>query len=130
MALEATGEHRPMKSLAIGAAVVLSLLLAQVAGAETFKCQAGILWDDGAKVVVVASINEDGKTGAIKVAGVTHQAQYRVQGFDRRWDFGLQDDGSFDYAFVLRPDGAAVYFDFSGVDLGESARGSQVFNCR
>lgn len=119
-----------MKRTWIGVAGLVSLLFARAGWAETFQCQGGGFWMDGEKIVVIASVNPDGKTGTIKVAGVTHQAVYRVQGFDRRWDFGLEDDNSYSYAFVLRPDGAAVYFDFSGVDTGESARGSQVFNCR
>lgn len=111
-------------------AVLMSFLLAGTANAEAFNCQAGRFWKDNAKIVVVATIDEGGEFGTIKVAGVTHQARYRVEGFDRRWDFGLQDDNTFSYAFVLKPDGLAVYYDFSGVGAGEEVRGSQTFNCK
>ncbi|MEZ4282295.1 MAG: hypothetical protein R3F21_22045 [Myxococcota bacterium] len=111
-------------------AVLLFLLLAGNANAETFNCQAGTFWDAKAKIVVIATIDDGGELGTIKVAGITHKARYHVEGFDRRWDFGLQDDGTFNYAFVLKPNGVAIYYDFSGADAGEKVSGSQTFNCR
>jgi hypothetical protein len=109
---------------------LILILLAGTANAETFKCRAGSYWEAGGKIVVTTTINEDGETGTINVAGVTHQATYQVQGFDRRWDFGLQDDGSYNYAFVLKPDGTAIYYDFSNAEAGEIISGSQVFSCK
>ena len=91
--------------------LIALLLIAGTANAETFKCKSGTYWDSS-KVVVIATINKDGVSGTIKVAGVTHQAKYHVEGFDRRWNFGLQDDLTFDFAFVMEPSGLARYYDF------------------
>lgn len=110
-------------------AALILILLAGTANAETFKCKSGTYWDSS-KIVVIATINEDGESGTIKVAGVTYQARYKVKGFDRRWDFGLQDDGTFDYAFILKPGGNATYYDFSSAESGESVSGRQVFFCK
>ena len=110
--------------------VLIFILLAGAANAETFECQTGAFWLDGYEIIVVATINEDGETGTIKVAGVIHQTAYRVEGFDRRWSFGSQDDGNFDYVFILQPDGTGIYYDFSSVEVGESVEGSQIFVCK
>ena len=110
-------------------AALILILFAGTANAETFKCKSGTYWDSS-KIVVIATINEDGETGTIKVAGVTHQAKYHVKGFDRRWDFGLQDDGTFDYAFVLKPGGLAHYYDFSSAEASETLSHRQVFFCK
>ena len=111
-------------------AALILILLAGTANAETFKCQAGPYWELGAKIVVTATINKDGEFGSIKVAGVTHSAAYSVEGFDRRWNFGMQNDLTYHYAFVLKPDGIAIYYDFSSADVGETVTGSQFFFCK
>ena len=110
-------------------AALILILLAGTANAETFKCKSGTYWDSS-KVVVIATINEDGESGTIKVAGVTHQAKYSVDGFDRRWNFGLQDDLTFDFAFVMEPSGVARYYDFSRSEAGEIVTNRQVFFCK
>ena len=46
-------------------AALILFMLAGTANAETFKCKAGGIWLADAPVVVVATINEDGKTGTI-----------------------------------------------------------------
>jgi hypothetical protein len=96
------------------------LLLAGTANAEKFKCQSGSYWSTGGKIIVRATINEDGVTGTITVAGTMHKTIYYVQGFDRRWDFGIQDDLTYNYSFVMNPDGTALYYDFSRTDAGET----------
>ena len=108
---------------------LILILLAGAANAETFKCQSGSLWFAKGKIVVVATINEDGATGTIKVAGVTHKAVYGVEGFNRRWDFGWAGD-SHTYAFVIKADGMGVYYDFSKADEDGRASASQIFACK
>lgn len=66
-------------------------------------------WSD---VLAVASIFEGRNLGKIQVAGTTHITQYSVDGFDRRWDFGLQKDETFQYSFIVSPNGSASYYDF------------------
>ncbi|VUX56210.1 exported protein of unknown function [uncultured Woeseiaceae bacterium] len=110
-------------------ALLSLILLAGVADAETFRCQEGAYWQSSGTVVVVATINEDRITGTIKLAGATYQAKYHVQGFDRRWDFGLNAEYEYDLALVISPSGIALYYDFSRAELGETVQHSQTFVC-
>jgi len=111
-------------------AALILILFVGTANAETFKCQAGTYWSSGDKVVVIATINEDGVTGTIKVAGTSYDAKYQVNGFDRRWDFDLADDFTYNYAFLMKASGNATYYDFSDSEFGETVQGSQSFFCR
>lgn len=112
------------------AALILILLAGAANAGEKFKCQAGPVWFSGEPIVVNLTVDDVGKSGTIKVAGVTYDATYRVDGFDRRWDFGPKNDGAFDYAFVMRASGNASYYDFSDVYPGETAPPSQDFICK
>ncbi len=66
--------------------------------------------------------------GEVSVAGTTHAAEFQVQGLNRRWDFGPDDDGTFDYMFLIEPGGTGLYYDFSRSTDG-TARPSQRFRC-
>ncbi|WP_435106393.1 hypothetical protein [Arhodomonas sp. AD133] len=81
-------------------------------------------WDD---ILVEAHVDQDRRGGSISVAGVTHPAQFEVAGFDRRWDFGLDSDSTFKYAFIIKPNGDASYYDFSS---GDKAKPSNFMKCR
>lgn len=109
--------------------LIALILLVGAANAETFRCQSGTYWSDTKKVIVTATINEDGITGTIKVAGVTHKAAYRVAGLNRRWNFEPSGN-TYLYAFVIRPDGTAYYLDFSTADENGYAEATQYFYCR
>lgn len=110
---------------------LILILLAGTANAETFECKAGEYPSSGAKVVVTATINEDGETGTIMVAGTTQNASYSVAGFDRRWNFGpARAEYDYRYAFVIKPDGTANYFDFSLIDDDGKVTSSQRFVCK
>lgn len=80
------------------------------------------------EVLAVASIFEGGQIGKIEVAGTAHVTQYNVDGFDRRWDFGLQEDGSFRYSFIVSPNGRASYYDFRS--SSKSVKPSITMDCR
>ena len=104
-------------------------LLAGSAHAQTFQCQAGThSWQNG-RIVVVAAIDESGNTGTIQVAGVTHETRYGVDDFDRRWDFQLNNEGTYDFAFKIGPDGGAKYYDFTLASPDGSAKPAQFFHC-
>jgi TonB family protein len=96
---------------------------AQTSPVETWRC-----WDyaDRSETVLVTATVEAGrKEGSIAVAGVIHTTVYRVTGFDRRWDFGLENK-SYQYSFVIEPNGGGKYFDF-GV---AKATPKQLMKCR
>ena len=112
-------------------AALILILLSGATNAETFQCQSGTYWSSSGKVVVVATINEDGKTGTIKVAGITHDTVYSVDGFDRTWHFGGSTSaGLFSYSLTLQPDGIAFYYDFKSAERGETVESSQTFFCQ
>jgi hypothetical protein len=52
---------------------------------------------------------------------------FEVAGFNRRWDFGPKSHPT-QYAFVIKPDGTGLYYDFSTGD--EQSRASMVMECR
>jgi hypothetical protein len=67
--------------------------------------------------------------GAIKLAGTTQYGSYEVKGFDRRFDFGNSGDykkPDYIYAFIIKPDGTGLYFDFSK----ESSVQAALYECK
>lgn len=78
-------------------------------------------------VLVTATVESGRKKGHISVAGVTKAAAFEVAGFDRRWDFGLLQNGRYRYAFIIEPNGDAKYFDFGDA---KTARPSNLMKCR
>ena len=66
--------------------------------------------------------------GEVSVAGTTYSTQFEVRGLDRRWDFGLDDNGSYDYMFRIEPDGTGLYYDFS-LSTDGTAKPSQTYEC-
>ena len=66
--------------------------------------------------------------GQVSLGSVIHDAHFEVRGLDVRWNFGPNGDGSYDYAFRIRPDGTGLYYDFSRSEDG-TARPSQAFQC-
>lgn len=111
-------------------AALILVLLAVAANADTFRCQSGDYWSEKGEIVVLATTHSDGDKGTISAAGVTHVAKYRVAGLDRRWDFDPRDDGIYNYAFVIQPNGSAYHLDFSAVDVGEHVNATQFFICK
>ena len=95
--------------------------------AEKWRCFAIFDFSKDTVVVELTRRTADGAargSGEVSVAGFTHPALFRIVGFDRRWDFGEESS----YAFVVRPDGRGLYYDFSSAVDG-TATASQSFNC-
>jgi hypothetical protein len=80
--------------------------------------------------IVTAEVLESKFSGLVMVAGTEHEARYQVKGFNRRWDFGLTDDDTYDYAFILKPNGDGIYYDFSSAAAGEVVQPSQFLTCQ
>jgi hypothetical protein len=76
---------------------------------------------------VTATVENGREKGKIAVAGVTQDAVFRVEGFNRRWDFGLLPDGNYRYSFIIKPNGDAAYYDFG---KGGEASPSNIMKCR
>jgi len=95
-----------------------------------FECQAGAWWTSGDEIVLTATMFPGMMIGGIDVAGTSHSTAYRVAGVNRRWDWGNDGDDSYNYAFVIEPDGTGLYYDFSWTEKGETTNSRQVFSCR
>lgn len=71
--------------------------------------------------------------GEVRVAGMSYQALFHVDGFDRTWTFGpaeeLVADTTPHFIFLINPDGSGFYYDLSGVEKGESTRPTQTYEC-
>lgn len=113
-----------MKALVIAVFLTLLASVSRSAALEEWECRDIY---GASKILAKATVDDGGKTGAISVAGVTHKTAYAVNGFERRWDFGLRNDGSYTYAFIVRPDGAATYFDFGS---SKTAKPSIFMQCK
>ena len=50
---------------------------------------------------------------------------YRRKGVNQRWDWG--ENGEF--AFVLKPDGTGLFYDFSNVPKGEETGANDMYKC-
>lgn len=106
--------------------VALTLISLGAMGGEVWDCTSPY----GTEVIVSATVGDGLLEGKVEVAGVTHNAEYKVQGFVRRWNFGLASDLSWEYTFVINPDGTAAYYDFRGVKPGDKTSSTMSFNCR
>ena len=118
--------------------LIVLLFLAGAANAQEWEttgkweCQSGAYWSQGGAIVVEAIVFEGFELvlGSIYVAGKDHIADYYVEGFNRRWDFGERNEqGNFPYSFVIAPDGEAAYYDFTNADDG-MAKPSQSYVCK
>ncbi len=110
------------------------LILPGIALGKTFECSEAIaaalaiFSDEKAPVLVVATVNADGKTGTIEVADRKFEAEYQVQGLDRTWRFFTDEDQEYGYLFLIQPDGAAAYFDHE-TSKGEPTLPDQKYVC-
>ena len=111
------------------------ILLSGAAFGKTFECGEAIaaalgeLTGEKAPVLVVATVNADGKTGTIKVADQEFQAKYQVEGLDRTWRFFTADNQKYGYLFLIQPDGTAAYYDHE-TSKGEPTSPDQAYICR
>ena len=92
---------------------------------ETWTCTEHYRSD----VLAIAYVDKSRESGEIKVAGVTHKSKFSVKGFERRWDFGITNDLSYDYTFVIKPNGDALYYDFSQSKVGEVVKPTIMMKC-
>ena len=93
---------------------VLAALLSTPVSAladEVFECKDtyAAKLNENAPVLVVATVNDDGKTGEIRAAGMTEKAEYRLDGLNRTWIFS----GS--HKLTIEPNGNSYYQPESGV---------------
>jgi hypothetical protein len=95
----------------------------------TWNCSV-FLSDEILVVAIQFRFKDEGyDRGAIKVAGTIHYGLYSVEGFDRRINFGMNKEQNYDYAFVIKPNGAGAYYDFSRISAGEVVQPDAIYQC-
>lgn len=69
-----------------------------------------------------------GASGTVDFDGIVASTQFAIEGIERRWDWGLGTDGTYDYAIVVSADGTGKFYNFRGSNDG-TAKPSDVFKC-
>ena len=77
---------------------------------------------------VILTANLDAGTGEVKFGGIREDTSFRVDGLDRRWDWCLESDGTYDCAFVVSVSGSGAYYNFRSSADG-TAKPSDLFRC-
>ena len=98
-------------------------------GLERWKCGDYI---DGcgffAPDCVTLTANLHNGTGEVKFSDFVERTRFEVHGIERRWDWCLADDFSYECAFVISVDGTGRYYNFRGSDNG-LAKPTDFFKC-
>ena len=111
------------------------LFLAGAVFGKTFECTEAFatafeaFTDEKALVLVVATVNADGKTGTIEVSDRIFKTEYQVEGFDRAWRFFTDESQEYGYLFLIQPDGTGAYYDHE-TSKGEPTTPDQAYFCR
>lgn len=71
---------------------------------------------------------EWGDKSYVKVFDERIPAEYRMKGLDKRWNWGLNSNNTFDYAITMSPDKNASYYDFSASKDG-TAQPRETYRC-
>lgn len=94
---------------------------------ETWNCKDRF---QPSETLLVAKIYEGRKFGELEVAGITHTAEFRIAGIERRWNFEPDEkNGSYVYSLVILPNGSADYYDFSYASPEEAVAPRVFFEC-
>ncbi len=65
---------------------------------------------------VTLNANLLNSTGEVKFSGFSERTRFKIEGIERRQDWCLTDDYSYDCACMISVDGTGKYFDFRGSD--------------
>ncbi len=71
---------------------------------------------------------EWGSKSYVKVFDERIPARFKMDGLEKRWDWGLDSEFTYNYAITLRPDRTAIYFDFSASKDG-TAKSKGTYKC-
>ena len=125
-------------------ATILALILAFVAGCkitndkiptgnatvglEQWKCGdyfdgCGFLATD----CVTLTANPRNGTGEVKFNNFSERTRFRIEGIERRWDWCLANDNTYNCAFLISVDGKGRYYNFRG--KGRTAKPTDLFKC-
>lgn len=102
-------------------------------GLTTWKCKDFI--DGGRTLVEVGIFNAQYMEGIGFIlfdgGNKGEETRYKRSGLNHRWDWDLaKSDNSYNYSFVIKPDGTGLFYDFSSAKSGETIKANDVFVCR
>ena len=136
---EVSAEHGELTEEGYGACEEqrrVGALQAVTTASETWECYDIVARDRATPLVVldgvlrVDSAIPNVGPGTVRLVGlVEHDARFGIAGLNRRWDFSV-DEGAYDFAIVIEPNGDGSYYDFSGVATGESTSPEQLYTCK
>ena len=111
-------------------------LRAVTTASETWECYDRVARDRSDPLVVLDgslrmdSDNPNVGPGTVQLLGlVEHDARFGIVGLNRRWDFSVDEEGTYDFAIVIEPNGDGSYYDFSVVPTGERTGPIQLYSC-
>ena len=97
-------------------------------GVERWIC--GDYFDDcglfSTDCVTLTANLRDG-TGEVKFSGFVERTEFRIDGIERRWNWCMADDYSYNCAFIISVDGTGSYYNFRGT-YG-TAKPRDIFKC-
>ena len=99
---------------------------------EKWECREWL--EDRARVLVTLwwSVGmSPGETGYgwVTFSAASFPAISNLDGLSMRWNWGPDEDGTWDYSFVIEPDGTGKYVDFSGASRGEKVSADSIYTC-
>ena len=109
----------------VAVALLATSAVAHANPIESWECKD--LLERSSSVLVTATVESGRDKGTISVSGVKHATVFRVAGFNRRWDFGKSPGGSYQYAFIIEPNGDAKYYEFNS---DSTAKPRNLMRCR
>ena len=76
-------------------------------------------------VKLTANLNNG--TGEVNFSRFSERTEFRIDGIERRWNWCMADDYSYNCAFIISVDGTGKYYNFRGSDGAATPR--DLFKC-
>ena len=83
----------------------------------------------GEVITLTREGNSRASTGEVAFGGIVHEAQFSIDGIERRWSWGRDGNGGFDYSLLIESSGDGTYYNFRGAEPGERRKPSQWLRC-
>ena len=68
--------------------------------------------------------------GRLQYAGASFPAAFSLDGLSLRWNWDLDEDGSWEHSFTIEPNGTGATYDFSGAGAGDKVSSSGTYSCK
>ena len=81
---------------------------------------------DWSEIIATAKLNKGREDGVVEISGEKFIANYEMRGINNLWKFG----SSYEYAFVVKLNGEAMYFDYSKVSKDDAVKPQMNLFCK